>query len=295
MPIDEQGNLLDQTPNNSQSPDITTHAPPLYGEHILDQLYADIDTSGYMTPTGNSGMNTPLYNLSREGSAENVSSMDGIASSGIPRNGEASNGIVPDALSSRLQNLNSSSRSSSFFRRHHSNHHGSGGNTPHNEDNLHHGHGSSSSLRFSNRQRAGSDHSPPRSNPLSRRASDEDHSGMTSGRHSPEHIDFSDLGELNKVPSYQTAIHAPMRGLSYSDVADLPNYETAISAPPSPVLGNSGVVHDSDPEIDDINGGGSLSTSPDLEMANGHSRHGNQVAGMVLTPIDRSQARGRTR
>jgi hypothetical protein len=56
---------------------------------------------------------------------------------------------------------------------------------------------------------------------------------MTSGQHTPEHIDYSDLN-LNKVPSYTTAVRTPVRGLSYSDLQALPNYDAAVSAPPSP-------------------------------------------------------------
>jgi hypothetical protein len=79
MPLDESGNLLDQTPLSTQSTDITSHAPPLYGEHVLDQLYADMEQSGLQTPAPQSGMNTPFYAQSRTGSAENLASLNSIA------------------------------------------------------------------------------------------------------------------------------------------------------------------------------------------------------------------------
>jgi arrestin-related trafficking adapter 4/5/7 len=41
--------------------------PPTYGTHILDQLYEDIDTSGYI-----SGITTPYHFLSRAQSSENL-------------------------------------------------------------------------------------------------------------------------------------------------------------------------------------------------------------------------------
>jgi len=233
MPIDDQGNLVDQTPDSTQSNDISSHAPPLYGEHILDQLYADIDHSGFMTP-GPSGMNTPFYSQSRSGSSENITSLDGVASNAVP----------PAALSSRLQNLNlnANSRNSSFLRRAGN---GSGGNTPSyfpEEGNLNHSHASAPNLAGHSRPQSGyfdqqpHNHSAPRSGgPTPHRTSEEELngiSGLTSGQHSPEHIDYTDLGDLSKVPSYTTAVRTPARGMSYS--AALPNYEAAVSAPPSP-------------------------------------------------------------
>ncbi len=136
MPIDEAGNLVDQTPNNTQSFDVEAHAPPLYGEHVLDQLYAEIDPSGYMTPGGPSGMNTPFYQQSRSGSAENLASMDQVTNTAIRA----------EALSNRLQNLNSSSRNNSFLQRNRVA--GSGTATPYGPpgDELHHGHGSGTSI-----------------------------------------------------------------------------------------------------------------------------------------------------
>lgn len=213
MPLTADGCLVDQTPMRTQSSDITAHAPPLYGEHILDQLYADMDQSGLMTPAPQSGMNTPFNGLSRAGSSENLASLGGMASS-------LDGAVPPAALSSRLQNLNAGSRNSSFLRRRVGS--GSGGNTP---QSIPH----EESGDFDNHQSAN------HSNPLSRRVSEEeDHnvSNMTSGQHTPEHIDFSDLGDLSKVPSYSTAVKAPIRGMSNTDA--LPNYESAISAPPSP-------------------------------------------------------------
>ena len=205
---------MDQTPMSTQSTDIVQHAPPLYGEHILDQLYADMDQTGLMTPAPQSGMNTPFYSQSRTGSSENLASLDDAS--------HPNGAVPPAALSSRLQNLNAGSRNSSFLRRNQGTE--SGGNTPHSAP----GHDSG---YFEN------NHSGQHSNPLSRRVSEEeDHqdvSNVASGRHSPEHIDFSELGDLTKVPSYTTAVKTPVRGVNYND-SSLPNYDAAISAPPSP-------------------------------------------------------------
>jgi hypothetical protein len=272
MPIDESGNLLDQTPNGSFSVDVDAHAPPLYGEHILDQLYADIDHSGFRTPAPQSGMSTPYYNQSRSrsGSNENITSLDGIAGTEVR----------PDALSSRLQSLDvglssSSRNNSSFFRR--GNASGSGGNTP-----LPHGYSSTGSMQ--NSVPRSFDHSLdesslPHSNPLSRRTSEEDSvdgqgSGRITGRHTPEHIDYSEI-DLSKVPSYTTAIRAPARGMSYNDAEALPNYETAISAPPSPQGGYTTLATVAEMPAADVN-------HTDNSNVSG-GRPWNPLAGMGLT------------
>lgn len=250
MPIDESGSLLDQTPNGIFSVDVDAHAPPLYGEHILDQLYADIDPSGFRTPAPQSGMSTPYFNQSRSrsGSDENINSMDGTAGTEVR----------PDALSSRLQNLDvglsaSSRNGSGLFRR--GNTSGSGGNTP-----LRHGYVSTGCM--GNSVPRSFDHLPdenslPRRNPLSRRASEEDsvdaqHSGRTTGGHTPEHIDYCEI-DLSKVPSYSTAIKAPARGMSYTEAEALPNYATAISAPPSPQGGYTTLATVAETPIQEVN------------------------------------------
>lgn len=222
MPIDESGNLIDQTPNGNLSLDIGAHPPPTYRDHIFDQLYADIDNSGFRTPAPQSGMSTPFYNQSRSGSAENLSpSMGGITGTDIR----------PDVLSNRLQNL---SRNNSFRRRNNSSF--SGGNSP--------PHGSSTSVQNSfPRSLDHRQNSLPTSAPLSRRASEEsdaaaDNSFLPSGRQSPEHIDYSEM-DLSRVPSYMTAVRAPARVMSTTELQSLPNYEEAISAPPSPQRGLS--------------------------------------------------------
>jgi hypothetical protein len=67
---------------------------------------------------------------------------------------------------------------------------------------------------------------------MSRRTSEDDEnhiSNVASGHQTPEHADYADL---SKVPSYSTAVRAPVRGMSYTDA--LPTYEAVSSAPPSP-------------------------------------------------------------
>lgn len=223
MPLNSDGCLVDQTPMSTQSLDIDSHAPPLYGEHVLDQLYADIDQSGIMTPQPQSGMNTPFHGLSRHNSSDNLASLnDAMHPSGA---------VAPAALTNRLQNLSSTHRNSSFLRNHH--HLSSGGNTPHPISASADG-----SYDYFDTAMAAAAGSTPQSvsNPLSRRTSEEDHpvGSLMSGTHTPEHIDYSDLGDLTKVPSYSTAVRAPIRGISFSDATTLPNYEAAVSTPNSP-------------------------------------------------------------
>ncbi|KFY16717.1 hypothetical protein V492_01141 [Pseudogymnoascus sp. VKM F-4246] len=227
VPLDEAGNLLDQTPNHIHTLDIDSHAPPLYGEHVMDQLYAGID-SGHMTPSASSGMNTPLHLHSRSGSVENLASLNGIASTAVR----------PDILSSRLHNLSMAPNTPGIFRRRGD---GSGGNTPHvtfSSDNLVNMGTSSAPHQPSGYFDQVPHGATSRSNPISRHPSDEDvrsgrNSAMTSGHQTPEHIDYSELS-LNKVPSYATAVRAPIRNTTLNEPEPLPNYDMAISAPPSP-------------------------------------------------------------
>lgn len=216
MPIDAHGSLVDQTPMSTQSADITTHAPPNYGDHWHDPLWDGIEQTGFMTPAPQSGMNTPFGGLSRNGSSENLPSLDSLAQE---------NGVTPAALSSRLQGLDltANSRNSSFLRR-------QTGIAP----------GEATPQSIPAEEPTTADHpevnlsaSAPRSNPLSRRTSEEDNntsslpSAITSGQHTPEHIDYSDL-ELNKVPSYSTAVRTPARGASYAEV--VPKYDDVLSS-----------------------------------------------------------------
>ncbi|TGO62409.1 hypothetical protein BOTNAR_0114g00080 [Botryotinia narcissicola] len=281
IPLTAEGALVDQTPTtNTQSTAVSAHAPPLYGEHVLDQLYADMDQSGLMTPMPQSGMNTPFYAQSRAGSSENLSAS--------PESHHPAGAVPPAALSSRLQNLNTNLNSgrNSFLRRYGGS--GSGGNTPHHNDDhqggyfdSHHVHSASSATA--------------RSNPLSRRGSfNDDHhpdatsTTMSSGYHTPEHLDYNEMGDLTKVPSYTTALKTPVRGMIYTEA--LPNYESAISAPPSPTLHAS--TGPSTPHEQPLDGGHSHSHSHSHSHADTHRHHHgpgflrrNPFSSMGFTPL----------
>ena len=214
MPLNADGCLVDQTPLSTQSADRGAHAPPLYGDHVLDQLYADMDQAGLMTPLPRSGGNTPFFAQSRAGSSENLVSLNSAI--------EANGAVPPADLNQRLQDLNLNSRNSSFLLRMPRGAN-SGGNTPYERHHPEQEGGYFDSINSS-------------SQPLSRRVSEEeDHpvSNLTSGQHTPEHRENDPaLPDLSKVPSYATAVKAPVRGMSYS--AALPDYNTAVSTPSSP-------------------------------------------------------------
>ncbi|KAK1988071.1 arrestin [Colletotrichum cereale] len=203
MPLDEHGVLVDQAPGAPAQPEVTRIAPPGYGEHVLDQLYEDVDMSGFQTPGVQSGFSSPFYAQSRAGSSENLASLAMMSG----------HGIAPAALSSRLQNvsLDPTHRNTSF-----------------------------NSLNAITEDVAAPTSVPTgassqtHSTALTRQNSAEDHpNGHSSGRASPEHLDFTDMATLSKVPSYTTAVKTPLRrGAGSSDA--LPDYFSAMSAPNTP-------------------------------------------------------------
>ncbi|KAF1969340.1 carbon catabolite repression protein-like protein cred [Bimuria novae-zelandiae CBS 107.79] len=109
--------------------EVNQNAPPTYGLHQLDSLYNDIDPSGFMTPGahasyGSSGANTPFYEQSTSGSAEDLASLDAIAGGGPSS----------IALQNRLQDLDLNSHGS-HSRFAPTRHHSSGNSTPHSRPN----------------------------------------------------------------------------------------------------------------------------------------------------------------
>lgn len=131
-PNEDQSVVVDHNIINADAlrDEANQNAPPIYGMHQMDELYSDIDPSGFMTPGGplslaNSGANTPLYGHSRSGSAEDLASLAGMAQS---HHGGAS----ATALQHRLSNLdlNQRPRAARYAA---SRHHSSGGNTPYEE------------------------------------------------------------------------------------------------------------------------------------------------------------------
>lgn len=243
LPLNENNDLIDQTPQASRAAfenDMLNKAPPLYGEHHFDQLFSDIDPSGWRTPgAALSTVGTP-YSHSRNISSENLASLDAVA--------DAPGHVSASALQHRLQDLRRSDRiipisardehdqpiSGSLSRR------GSGAHVTLDyfvvaengerrpslprEDS----HGSHSGLN-----------SLPDSNDVSRRTSNEDHPSYTSGTATP-FFQTDHFEDLAKVPSYSTAIRTPAPRSNTVGVG-LPSYGSCIadigpsppSAPPS--------------------------------------------------------------
>ena len=193
MPIDDDNNLIDQGFNSISAADaLDSLTPPQYGEHQFDQLYCDIDTTGYMTPVGGpSGMNTPFQSRSRSVSSENLTSLNGVASSDVTAN----------ALQSRLNNLdvasaNRNTRDRTLDR---------------------------SQLSTSGDGQGDQGDDSGTSNPASRRTSDED-DGLAGWIVAPQHIEYS-AEDLAKVPSYKTALQTQTR-MPIND--GLPSYQNAL-------------------------------------------------------------------
>lgn len=172
-PNEDQSVVVDHNVINSATmqDEINQNAPPTYGLHQLDELYDDIDPSGFMTPggrasLGNSGANTPFLGQSRSGSHEDLTSLDAVANGGGP---------TTSALSHRLRNLTvgENSRTGRFTP---NRQHSSGGSTPH-------------SIADGE-----SYHQPPHS-----------YFPNTAVR------DSYDMEGLSRIPSYNTAVRTPAR------------------------------------------------------------------------------------
>ncbi|KAI0514954.1 arrestin [Xylaria bambusicola] len=208
MPLDDEGNLVSASAGTSDTAldDSRNMAPPGYGQHILDQLYDDVDLSGIMTPGVQSGISTPFYALSRAGSTDNLAPLAYGA------------GITPAALSSRLQSVSlEAGQDRTYFLP--QTDPGSGAMTPHHPHDHH----------------TSTEHSSHHSPELSRRTSEEEHVGYSGHQTPPAHTEFPNMEQLSKVPSYTTATKTPLpRTSSANDFFALPDYNAAMSAPSSP-------------------------------------------------------------
>ncbi|KAG7286103.1 hypothetical protein NEMBOFW57_008406 [Staphylotrichum longicolle] len=198
MPLDEDGNLVRQLPNGA-SREAATIAPPAYEHHRLDQIYEDIDPINLHSPIGGrSGVSSPFRGHSRAGSTENLPAL-------------LQGAIQPDLLASRLHNMSLDERHRNTSWNSNLSAAGTGSRTDSPGDDGH--------------------PSPPASAPLTRHNSGDEPSGSNTP---PEHLDFPEISELSKVPSYQTAVKTPVSRPRVADGCALPDYATALSAPSSP-------------------------------------------------------------
>jgi arrestin-related trafficking adapter 4/5/7 len=256
LAINENNELVDQSPvaaRRAIENDIAHHAPPLYGDHQLDQIYSDVDFGGYHTPANFSTPGTPFRNHSRNISSENISSLDinGAGGSVTVINGMSAGDVPAAALRSRLQNLRSGSIPPATETLHNihditpedlrtsSNENGAKEGGYFSSENSSRRSRSRSSANQSRSVTPGRDHSSMGSGAsLSRRTSDEDYSQVSSGAQTPG-PQFLEVEHLSRVPSYSTAVRASAR-TPYSG-PDLPSYGAATSGnaslSPSPHAG----------------------------------------------------------
>ena len=184
--------------------DAEQQAPPLYGDHLLDVLWSDIDANGYASPVnGLSGINSPTQVWSRNASTENLGSAE-------PGPQPPTSGVPAQALQSRLTTLP-----------------GEAGPSPRDAARPRRPPGSphSDSPERDRPRRRGALSDGESGTPVSHPVSGEGRSGSPPAM-ATEHIEY-DTEVLSKVPSYHTAMRAPT-GLPLS--SDLPDYEAATEA-----------------------------------------------------------------
>ena len=221
MPIDENNNLVHQGPQSiSAFSALDNLTPPQYGEHQFDQLYSEIDPSGYMTPAGGvSGRGTPFQSRSRSVSTDNLASMDGIASSDFSAS----------VLQSRLNSLDVAGTNRVVRDRSQLSTSGDGTEPASFESARTDDTGAPQNPLppgvYLGQSESNMGSPPSTSAPVSRRVSEEDE--VTSGPVTPQHIEYS-AESLAKVPSYSTAIQSNPTTLINDG---LPTYQIATRAP----------------------------------------------------------------
>jgi arrestin-related trafficking adapter 4/5/7 len=199
MPINAEGCLVDQAPQSLQEANIASHPPPLYSEHILDQLYAVPEQSLLTTYGPHYGTDVPPCSRSSSSSSASF----------LPSTGRLSEDGFPHVdLSSRTQYSEATSHNSNAIRGHPRVH--SSANTLHFE-----GISTEHYLDLATR------------GVLRRDTGAEDEAQgrvlhQISSDNTPDDIYCS---QLSKVPSYSTAVRAPIPSRtssalpSYCDVA----------------------------------------------------------------------------
>lgn len=233
LPLNENNDLVDQTPQAGRAAlenDLANSAPPLYSEHKLDQLYSDVDQSGYMTPgAAFSTAGTP-YTQSRNISSENLANPDTIGA--VPGHVSAS------ALSNRLHDLRASDRpvvagSPSEDhdlrqpRRGDLSRRSSSAQVNGDYFASHNGAESGSYPRHSPHVPMNRTSSYSGSDSISRQSSPEEDRLHASGTATP-YFQINHMEDLAKVPSYSTALRTPVPKTRGS-IGELPSYGSCMS------------------------------------------------------------------
>lgn len=239
-------------------------APPQYGEHQLDVLYNDIDTSGFMTPRASgpgSGAHTPVRGHSRSGSAENLPTLGSVVAPGsLPHDG-----VLAHQLHSRLASVQQHGSSNWARAQAFGSYHNSGGTTPLNGIEIPHIQPTPPNGVVDNLfSHSGSSSRQSHSGPASRRGSGES-PGEDAG-----HLTAYDLDALSRTPSYNTAVRTPVMRTPATE--GLPTYEATISRPTSPELHR--------PEQAHVRGG--QTTPPGTAAGASTTRSSNEYAGLTV-------------
>lgn len=206
--------MTTQSWNTVDAGSLNAMAPPGYGEHLFDQLYHDVDPSGFQTPLGMMSQSaTPLGPLSRSTSVVDLTSTDG----------DDPSDVITNTLRNRLDNLNTSEDSRTI--------------RDHTQA------VSSSRMSYGSgtlQQELESDTAGRRTSgqSLSPRTSEQG-DALPSGAQTPMQPSMSHFehaaDDLTRVPSYSTALQAR---LNVPIDTTLPNYQTAMrtsgSLPPVP-------------------------------------------------------------
>lgn len=204
LAIDDNNNLVDQTPHSAQrAVDTISHqAPPLYGEHQFDQLYSEVDPAGYRTPGPVSGPTTPFGAQSglhsRNISSENLASMNALTNTDVSAS----------MLHSRLSNLHASR---------------SGHPSPERERPSDEAPSHRLGVTFEEPIHSASSPQSPASPEFSRRPSEEHFDFVPSGAATPYHPSPGE--NLSRVPSYTTAVRTTVRPPD----AGLPDYQAVLA------------------------------------------------------------------
>jgi hypothetical protein len=252
LPVDESnqvcGNMTGVSDVELNVSETALVAPPQYGRHQLDQMYSDIDPSGFMSRAG-SGPGTPagLYAQSRRGSHENILALNGLADSETTSSTQHGS-AMPSLLHSRLADLQESDfamngRPIHGVPRAIRQHSPSGGTSPapgsveassySSPPGSYINRGTppirSEPSFFNQSHHSSNAQSPHGSAPISRRGSVDASSDV--------HQTDYNMDDLTRVPSYGAALRSPGSITPYHDGP--PSYVEATSRPPSPQSGAS--------------------------------------------------------
>ncbi|KAL9013340.1 MAG: hypothetical protein Q9173_001965 [Seirophora scorigena] len=183
--LDESNNMIMPNLGGIDPEAFAVGAPPMYGDHQLDMLYNDLDPAGYLTPAGGlSGIGTP-FSQSRRGSADNLASINPMASAGS----------LSAALQSRLSYVGSTVDVNAVPALSQGISHSAQDSPP---GGVNDGPGSEDYVDPSDDQQDSDDHQSRR---MSENGSEHAGSGLQHCEFSPE--------QLSKVPSYSTALRSP--------------------------------------------------------------------------------------